>query len=64
MMPRDTTRPALAFNDTGKVSVESPSDFSIVWGKTGSIEKFARPLGSPQMRGSWNSKEPLAASKM
>jgi hypothetical protein len=64
MLPRDTTRPALSANDTGKVSVESPSDFSIVWGKTGSIEKFSRPLGTSQMRGSWNSKEPLAASKM
>ncbi|MBI4907432.1 MAG: hypothetical protein HY820_27650 [Acidobacteria bacterium] len=63
-LPRDTTRPPLMSRDTGNVAIDSPSEFSIKWGATGSVEKFSKAPGPNPMRGTWNDKEPLTASKM
>jgi len=62
--PLDTTRPSLVVNDKGKVALDVPNAVTIKWGATGSIEKFNKLANSMPMRGTWNDKEPLAATKM
>lgn len=62
--PLDRSRPSLVYNDKGKLAIGVPNALSIVWSKTGSIEKFENPLNTPNMKGMWNDKEPLAATKM
>jgi hypothetical protein len=61
--PRDTSRPALVANDAGTVAVDVPNALTIRWATTGSVEKFARQSNAP-MKGTWNDKEPLTASKI
>lgn len=62
--PLDRSRPAMFYNDKGKLAIGVPNALSIVWNKTGSVEKFENPLNTPKMAGTWNDKEPLAATKM
>jgi hypothetical protein len=63
--PLDTTRPSLVSNDSGTVAVDVPNALTIKWATTGSVEKFNKQsIGSGPMKGTWNDKEPLTATKM
>lgn len=63
-LPLDTSRPPLLSSDSGVVGIDSPNDFNIKWNATGSVEKFSKSVGPLPMRGMWNDKEPLSATRM
>ena len=65
VVPYTTAQPPLAANDTGNVTLD-PFGVTTRWSATGSVEKFSSVFGTndKQMRGTWNSTEPLSAVKM
>jgi hypothetical protein len=65
LAPPDTAAPMAHASDTGSVTVESANAFAIIWGASGSIEKFhLLPYEPPQMSGTWNETDRLDAVRL
>jgi hypothetical protein len=63
--PTDKSQPPLLANDTGSVVLDLPSTLTIRWGKSGTVEKYNKPVDSDQqLQGKWNDTEPIRALKL
>lgn len=63
--PLNTSVPMAFGMDTGKVTIESQRSLSIVWGASGSVERFGLLGFEPaQMSGTWNASDRLDARKL
>lgn len=61
--PSSSSQPPAGARDKGIVSLDGLNGISIVWGATGSVEKFIK-TSNDQMSGTWNGKEALIAARL
>jgi hypothetical protein len=54
----------LQFNDTATVTVDGPAAITLKWSATGSVEKFMLAGTDRILVGTWNTAEPLIATRM
>jgi hypothetical protein len=65
VQPSSPSQPPAGARDRGNVTLEQLNGISIVWGATGSVEKFVKdPANNTQMSGTWNGKEALTAVRL